>query len=283
MAQASPVTHFNALREIRDRAYLLSLGNVYLCEDVFLRKIGNEIDPLLDRFVEDTLTIKRKFPGQLAGDVGIDAAVENLRSISKELKNPDPGLGDKCTAGELGRELEKAVGALNLALRALIAKVEGDLPEYSTKDAVLDALSAAKTPAKVVSSTMALMLKGVVLVLVLALGPLAYLVLSMDTEAKLRKEISGSEARISSIEERIESLERERAGVIKEIEALKADNPAREERISAIELNMRVHGLDDKLSQAEVELTNLEELRDGKLARIERIKNKSFLQRLLDR
>jgi hypothetical protein len=283
MTQESPTTHFNALYEIRDRAYLLSLGNVYLCEDVFLRKIGNEIEALLERFEEEILSIKRKFPGQLASDVGMETVVEDLRSITQDLKNPDPGLDDKCTVGELGRELEKVVGALTSAVKSLIAKVEGELPEYSRKDAVLDALSVAKTPARVVSSTMALILKGVILLLLLALGPFAYLVLTMDTEARLMKEMSRSEARISSARERMASLEKERAEIIVKIETLKGDNPAREDKITSMDLNIQVHGLDDKVAQAEVEIANQEEIIKANLARIEEIRDKSFIERMLDR
>ena len=283
MPRKSPKSHFSALHEIRDRAYLLSLGNVYLCETVFLVKIGKEIESLLGTFGEEILSIKKKFPGQMANEVEMDAVVDGVRSIAEDLKNPETGLDDKCAAGELGKELEKSIKALTSAVKTLISKVEGELPEYSKKDAVLDALVVAKTPARVVSSTIALILKGIVVLLLLALGPLTYLVVTMDTEENLRKEIGKSEAQILRIRERIESVERERAGVIQQVEALKADNPAREDRIAAIDLNMQVHSLDDRLSKAEVEIANLEELIEGKRARIDKIKNKSFLHRLLDR
>lgn len=261
----------------------MSLGNVYLCEVVFLVKIGKEIEALLETFGEEIHFIKKRFPGQMAGDVDMGSMVEDIRSIAQDLKNPDAGLDDKCTAGELGRELENSLQALTSAVKTLIARVEGELPEYSKKDAVLDALVVAKTPARVVSSSIALIFKGIVLLLILALGPLAYLVLTMDTEADLKKEIGKSETQIISVRERMGSLERERAEIINEIEALKADNPGRGDRIAAIDLNMRAHSLDDKLAQAEVELANLEETIEGKRARIEKIRDKSFLQRLLDR
>jgi len=283
MTQESPITHFSALHEIRDRAYLLSLGNVYLCEDVFLRKIGHEIQTLLDKLGEEILSIKRRFPGQLASDVDMETVVEDLRSITQDLKNPDPGLGDKCTAGELGRELEKSVAAVTSAIKALTARVEGELPEYSKKDAVLDALSVAKTPARVVSSTMTLILKGLILLLLLGLGPLAYLLLSVDTEANLRKVISRSEAHISSVRERMASLEQERAGIIRDIESLRGDDAAREDRIATMDLSLKVHSLDDKLAQAEVEIANQEEIIKANLARIEEIRAKSFIQRLVNR
>jgi hypothetical protein len=75
----------------------------------------------------------------MASDVDMGTVVEDIRSIAQDLKDPDTGLDDKCTAGELGRELEKSVEALTSAVKTLIAKVEGELPEYSKKDAVLDA------------------------------------------------------------------------------------------------------------------------------------------------
>ncbi len=283
MPQRSPTTHFGALHEIRDRAYLLSLGNVYLCEDVFLRKIGNEIESLMERLKEEILSIKKRFPGQLASDVDMEAVLEDLRSRTAELKNPDPGLGDKCTAGELGRELEESIRSLTSAIKTLTAKVEGELPEYSKKDAVLDALSVAKTPASVISSTMASIFKGVIILLLLALGPLAYLFLTMERESSLMKEIAESGARISSVRERMSSLEKEREEIVQKIEKLRGDDAPRQDKISILDLNVQIHSLDDKLGKSEVEIADEEEKIKASEAKIENIKNKPFVQRLLKR
>ena len=38
----------SALREIRDISLMLSLGNTYLCEEPFLKKIGHAMDAVLE-------------------------------------------------------------------------------------------------------------------------------------------------------------------------------------------------------------------------------------------
>jgi hypothetical protein len=284
MAKESPHNHLSALHEIRDRAYMLSLGNAYLCEDVFLRKIGSEIASMLKTLSEDIVAIKKRFPGKFADDVDTETLLKELHARAKELQSPSAAMNDKCAAGELGRELEQAVQNLTQAIKRVTAKVEGTLPGYTKKDAVIAVLDRAKAPAGIaVSSVAALIFKVFIFLLILATGPFVYLLVTMEREPALLGEIKKHEAQIRSQKEIIASLEKEKAQINRQIEELRQEEGARQDKITIMDLNVRVHGLDEKRSKSEVEIANLEDKISEDQAKIEYIHKKPFIQRLLRR
>jgi peptidoglycan hydrolase CwlO-like protein len=282
MDQESPHNHISALQEIRDRAYILSLGNAYLCEDVFLRKIGTEIVSMVKRLSEDIIAIKKRFPGKFADDVDTETLLKELYARAGELQNPDSAMNDKCAADELGRELEQTVQDVTQAIKRITAKVEGTPPEYTKKDAVIDALGRAKAPASTAaSSVFALIFKVVVFLLILATGPFVYLLVTMEREPALLDEVRKNEAMIRSQREIIASVEKEKSEINRQIEELKRKEEDRQDKIAIMDLNVRAHGLDEKRSKSEVEIANLEEKINENRAKVEEIHKKPFIQRLL--
>ena len=81
------------------------------------------------------------------------------------------------------------------------------------------------------------------------------------------------------------SLEQERAEMAKQIEAmrLKGDELNRQEKIEIMELNVKVHALDQKYHAIEVEIDSHQNKVAENLERIKEVRKKPFLQRLLRR
>jgi hypothetical protein len=101
--------------------------------------------------------------------------------------------------------------------------VEGETPAYTAKDSVLGVIDKAKTPASIVTRLISIAIKTVLVIILLSLGPLIYLVLTMDREGALLKEIAESEAHIFFQREKAGSMERERQALLQSIEAIKND------------------------------------------------------------
>ncbi len=262
----------------------MSLGNAYLCENVFLRKIGTEIVSLAKRLSEDIVAVKKRFPGKFADDVDTGTLLKELHARAGELQNPDSAMNDKCAAGELGRELEQTVQDLNQAIKRITAKVEGITPEYTKKDAVIAVLSRAKAPASIAaSSVVRLIFKVVAFLLILATGPFVYLLVTMEREPALLGEVSKNEGLIRSQRQIIASLEKEKSEINRQIEELRRKGEDRQDKIAIMDLDVRAHGLDEKRSKSEVEIANLEEKINEDRAKVEEIHKKPFLQRLLRR
>ncbi|MGD2125646.1 MAG: hypothetical protein PVG99_06165, partial [Desulfobacteraceae bacterium] len=203
---------------------------------------------------------------------------------AEQLQDPSAKMNDKCASGQLGRELEEIVSALTAAIKDVISKVEGELPESVKRYSFLNLLLRPfKTAGSLLSSLSSLIIKLLILLLIIAIGPFAYLFLTMEKEGPLQKEIRQSEAFIQSQREALSSLDAEREQVAGKIEALRKDDLTRQEKIEIMELNVKVHGLDTKRHAIEVELaTHENKIRENR-KRIEEVRKKPFLKRLLRR
>lgn len=278
MSAVAPLPTFAALHEIRDKAILLSLGKAFLCEEVFLMKIGHAIDESLEHLREDILSLKMRFVGKFVEDVDTDSILDDLHSQAGFLQAPDRRVTDKCTVGTLGAELEETVGVLTQAIRMIKGKVEGEVEEYTKKEAVV---KGAKTAGSLVSSVVSLVIKLVVLLFLLALGPAIYLGVTMDREGSLQNQIAESKATIQSQRAQIESLRKERDELSGRIESSQGDNLSRQQKLEIMDLNVKVHALDQRVHKAEAEITEHERLVKLSQQKIEEIKAKPFLQRYL--
>jgi hypothetical protein len=280
MSAAEPLPTFAALHEIRDKAILLSLGRAFLCEEVFLRKVGHSIDESLENLREDILSLKMRFIGKFVEDVDTDNILDELHSQAAVLQTPDRRVTDKCTAGALGAELEETVQALTEAIRTIRGKVEGEVEEYTAKEAVV---KGAKTAGSFVSSLVSLVVKLVVLLFLLALGPAIYLGVTMDREGSLQNQITESKAYIQSQKTEIASLRKERDQLAARIKSSEGDDLTREQKLDIMEFNVKAHGLDERIHRAEADITEQERIIKLNQQKIERIKGKTFLQRYLRR
>ncbi len=278
MSAVAPLPTFASLHDIRDKAILLSLGKAFLCEEVFLMKIGHSIDESLEHLREDILSLKMRFVGKFVEEVDTDSILDDLHSQASFLQAPDRRVTDKCTVGTLGAELEEAVGVLTQAIRTIKGKVEGEVEEYTKKEAVV---KGAKTAGSLVSRLVSLVVKLVILLFVLALGPAIYLGVTMDREGPLQEQIAESKATIQSQKAQIESLRKERDKLSGRIESSQGDNLSRQQKLEIMDLNVKVHALDQRVHKAEAEITEHERLVKLSQQKIEEMKAKPFLQRFL--
>jgi hypothetical protein len=274
---------FSALHDIRDRTLVLSLGNAFLCEEVFLKKAGSAIESRLEDLKQEIQSLKMKFPGKLIDEFTPDSMVEDLHAHAQRLQNPNKGLTDKCTIGVLGRELEETLDVLTAAVRKIKKRVEGETPAYTAKDSVLGVLDKAKTPASMATRFISRAVKTVFVLLLLSLGPLTYLGLTMDREGALLKEIEESDAFIRTQREVIASSEREKEVLSQKIQSMQADDAPREMKLEIMEMNVKIHSLDQAINGAEVEIAEHDSRIKDRKQRVQEIRGKSFLDRFFRR
>lgn len=274
---------FPVLHEVRNKTLMLSVGNAFLCEEVFLKKTGDAMESQIDNLKQEIHELKQKFPGKFLSDTDTDSILESLRDHARKLQMPNKGLIDKCTVGVLGRELEETVDALTSAVRGIKRRVEGETPAYTAKDSVLGVIDKAKTPVSLATKAVSVAIKAALILILISMGPLAYLVVSMDREATLVKEIAESEAIIQSRKEVVLSAERERDALWKRIEATRADDAPRETKLEIMEMNLKVHSLDQSRDRAETEISAQEESLRLKRQKLQEVREKPFLDRLFRR
>jgi hypothetical protein len=283
--EAKAGSELNALHEIRDIALMLSVGNAYLCEKPFLKKIGRAVDAVLEDLHGEILSLKKKFPGRFAQDIDTDAILEDLHAKAELLQNTDTAISNKCAGGQLGREFEEMVSTLTEAVKEVTFKVEGKLPGSARRYSFLSLFHPFKAVAGLVSVFSGLVVKVALFVIILAIGPFAYLFISMEKEGSIQKAIDQSQAYIQTQRQALFSLEQERAQLAKEIDALRSqeDELNRQEKIDIMELNVKLHAMDQKRQAIEVDITSHENQIAENVERIKEVKKKPFLRRLLKR
>lgn len=278
MSAAALQPNFASLREIRDKAILLSIGNAFLCEEVFLKKIGHAVDESLDHLREEIFSLKMMFVGKFVENVDTDSLLDELHSQAKLLQSPDRRVTDKCMVGTLGTEMQEAVQTLAVAIKTIKSKVEGEVEEYTKKDSIV---MGAKSAGGLVSSVVSFVTKTVMSLLLLALGPAIYLGVTMDREGSLQKQIAESKAYIQSQRAQIASVRKERDELAARAESSQGDALSRQQKVENMNLSVKVHSLDQKVHKTEAEITEHERRIKMNQQKIEEIKLKTFLQRFL--
>ena len=283
--EAKVQSELNALHEIRDIALMLSVGNIYLCEEPFLKKIGHAVDAVLEDLHGEILSLKKQFPGRFAQDIDTDAILEEVHAKAERLQNADAAINNKCAGGQLGRELEEMVSTLTAAVKEVTFKIEGKLPGSARRYSLLSLFKPFKAVGRLVSAFSSLVVKLALFLIILAIGPLAYLFISMEKEGSIQKVIDESQAYIQTQSQALSSLEQERAQIAKQIQAmrLREEELNRQEKIEIMELSVKVHALDQQRQAIEVEIASQENQITDNLERLKEVKNKPFLKRLLRR
>ncbi len=273
--------HFTSLKEIRDRAYLLSLGHEYLCDEPFLKKTGLLIDSNVGKLRGDISSLKRRFPGKFEGDSKTDDLLDHINDIARDLQRPDKKINEKCTGGALGRELEQRVRDLGENIEEIRVHVEGRTAVYTKVEAVLGLFGRLKPAVRAVATSSSLTVKLLAVVIIASLAPFSYLLLTMETEKDLLQEISRIEIRLQSEQETLAKLVAEKAEISRQIETMRNEDMSRKAKIEVMDLSVKVHKLDGELQQVQIEIDAHETEMEARQRRLEEIRSKPFLKRLL--
>jgi hypothetical protein len=270
-----------SIHGIRDMALMLSIGNAYLCDAVFLRKIGLTIDTHLKEVKSDISTIKKQYPGKFENEVEADQVLESIQRTARHLQEPDKDISKKCSAGELGRELEASVDVLAETVNAIRIQVEGELEGYSKKEAILAQVGRVKSVGHLIAVLASLAFKVIGVLVLVGAMVFSYLYFTMESDEALLKELDQSKSRVESQMKLIARLEGERAEVAARLDSIPGGELDREGKVEVMDLSMQIQRLDERVHGAEVQIDlNKRKIKDTE-ERIAELKEKTFLQRLL--
>ncbi|MBN2123157.1 MAG: hypothetical protein JW821_02590 [Deltaproteobacteria bacterium] len=272
---------FRSLDEIRDRVIMLDLGRAYLCEEPFLRKFGRAIEVHLDRLREDISVLKKEFPGKFENEVETGEIFEKGKAVALRLTEPDRETLDRCTIGDLGKELDGLVRSLTRSILSVRMQVEGSPPAYTKKDSLLGFFDWLKPIGTLFSFLSGRFLK-ILLVLVLAAG-VAFSILfsTMERAEPIQERIKHSEAIIRSQKEILADLIREKEDIFRGIESLKRADQTRERKVEIMDLHMKARDVEEKENNVHGEIGAHEAIIQQSKEKLEEMREKSFLERLL--
>jgi hypothetical protein len=276
-----PRNDFVALNDIKDSALLLSNGNAFLCEEVFLKKFGKKMGADIERVKAYIASLKKQFPGQFARHVDTDEMVEEIRGIARRLQNPDKEITDKCASGQVGAELEKRVRALMHAVKTVQTQVEKTAPAHTGKDSSMDFFDPLKHSAHALGGIFGFLMKTLLVACLLCVLAFAYLFFTMESEGPFLREITQNEALIQYQEEILAQVESDIEGIAQKIAAIESYSQARQDKIELIELRVKGHELEQERQALDFEIAKNRKIIEENRKKLEQIRNKPFIKRLL--
>lgn len=270
-----------SIHGIRDMALMLSIGNAYLCDAVFLKKIGLTIDTHLKELKSDISSLKKQYPGKFEKEVEADQVLEGIQMTAQHLQEPDKDITKKCSAGELGRELEASVDVLVETVNAIRIQVEGEVEGYTKKEAILAQVVRVKSVGHLIAVLVTLAFKVIGVLVLVGAMVFSYLYFTMESEEALLRELDQSKSQVEAQMKLIARLEGERTEVAGKLDSIPGGELDREGKVEVINLTMQVHKLDERVHSAEVQIDlHKRKIKDME-KRIAELKDKTFLQRLL--
>ena len=127
-----------ALTEIKKDTLLLSIAKEYLCEDLYLIKIGKDMEHNISTLKNDIAALKKKFPGKFAIEVETDSILEKIKATALTLIDPKADIKENFRSGELGRKLGSDVKSISDAVNIIRTQVLGKRAVYTREEAVLN-------------------------------------------------------------------------------------------------------------------------------------------------
>ncbi|MGD9157392.1 MAG: hypothetical protein PVG39_03205 [Desulfobacteraceae bacterium] len=271
---------FQSLRNIRDNMLLLSIANEYISENIYLVKFGTEIKKNLTALKDDIIALKKQFPGKFAQEVNTDNIMNSFETTAKEMLSGGDEIISKCTSGKLGTVLGADVDKITEAIDKIWHQVKGSDVKYTATDSIsgfFDRLN-------IFSSLASLFFKIIkiffIILIILAAG-LSYLYFTMEKEEPILKENREIMAFIEEKKALISELEKKKADAQKDIKARDTSKLLRKDKIAIIDTETKIQELNQEIHLIEGQIGTRKEIMDKNNEKLEELKSKSFLDRLL--
>jgi hypothetical protein len=270
-----------ALTEIRKDSILLSIAKDYLWEDLFLIKIGKDIEHNVIRLKDDIAALKKKFPGKFAVEVETDSVLEKIKATALTLIDPKADITENFMSGELGRTLESDVKSISDAVNIIRVQVLGKRATYTREEAILNRFARLKDIGSSFANMLILFSKILFCIILIAAAAFVYFYYTMEREEPLLKDITEIQSLISERQSSLSQLESRREEISEEIRSLEKKDMARSERIAIMDLEVEMQKLNQDRDNYEAEIAAREKEIADKMKKIEEIKKTPFIKRLL--
>jgi hypothetical protein len=270
-----------ALKEIKDSAVMLSVATEYLCEDPFLKKIGATIEKnieIVENHVED---LKKQFVGKPITEVDLKKPLDRVTRFAGRLQKASDGTRQKCTHGELGKELDEKIKSLVSEINSLKERIEGRSVSYTTADSALGFLGRFKFIVRSLVVTSKFTLRISALFVIICLMIFLYLLITIETEKVPLERVEQSRALILEKQADLVRIKAEIKPLREKIDIARKDEMSRQEEIRLMDLNLKAHKLAGDYQDTLIEVDIAEKALKEKLKELETVQRKSFLERLL--
>lgn len=271
---------FQSLRNIRDNTLLLSIANEYISENVFLLKMGSEIKKSLSVLKDDIIALKKQFPGKFTQEVNTDNILTSFQSIAEEMSSDSDEIINKCTSGKLAMSLSAEITKISEAIDKIWYQVKGSDVQYTASDSISGFFGRLNILSGIVS-LFSSVIKILFFIFIVLLAGFSYLYFSMENEAPILNENREIIAYIEDKQALLNELEKKKADAQNNLKVHMKSDLLRKDKIAILDIETRIQEFNQEIHVLEGQIDTRKRAIDKNNEKMERIKSKSFLDRLL--
>ena len=280
MPKIDPQDIDKAIKAIQNVAIMLTGASEYVCEAGILKRLSGEIEANLERLETEIASLKKEFPGKFPKILSPDSSLSKIRDVATMLKGDDADMEADCRSGDLGNKLNAGTLELREILRDTLDTLGGKVARYSFTDKIADFRGKMKPSLSPLASYAG---KAVLGTLLVAISSFVYLSLTMEREDVLLSSIKDD---LAFVEEQKGALRRQRQEyreIRENIKSLQGKELARGGKIELLNLSKKEREITEFIDTTLVAIENKEREIAEKNKKIEEIRKKSFLQKLVRR
>ena len=271
-----------AIRAIQDIAVMLTGASEYVCEGRMLKRYSSDIETNLDNLETYLSRLKGSFPGKFPEALRPDSSLSKIREIVTSMKGDDAKLEAKCRAGELGNELSLGLKELKAILGEIWDTLGGKVvSKYSLADRIASQGGKFKSFFLGFSPLVSITGKIILAVIIVLILSFLYLYVTMESEDALITSINMDIASMRIQEDTLTQHRKEYEEATIHINALKKKKLNRDDKIQLLNLSMESKKVKERIDKSVLSIEKKEKELTDKKNRLEELRRKSFIQKLL--
>ena len=272
-----------AVKDIHNIGIMLSGASEYVCEEGVLKRFSRYLQAYHKRLESDITSLKKKYPGKFPETPELNSSLARIRDISSVLGQDKKGVETKCRAGNFGHELNTQVAELKSGVQEVWETVSGKVSGYSITDRLAGPGGTVTSALYNLSPFAPIPRKIIIAVLTVAIIAFGYLFFTMESEDALVQGIKDDLTHLETERQALEVKKQEFRDIQAKIKVLEKKNLNRKEKIRLLSLTVEEGKLSEFIEKTTVAVEKRGRELEEKNKRLEELRKKPFLQKLLKR
>ena len=272
-----------AVKDIHNIGIMLSGASEYVCEEGVLKRFSLYLQAYHKRLESDITSLKKEYPGRFPETPELDSSLSRIRDISAVLGQDKKSVETKCRAGNFGHELNTQVAELKSGVQEVWETVSGKVSGYSITDRLAGPRGTVTSALYNLSPFAPIPRKIIIAALMIAAIAFGYLFFTMESKDALVQGIKNDLTYLETERQALKVKKQEFKDIQAEIKVLDKKNLNRKDKIKLLSLTVEDGKLREFIEKTTVVVEKRERELEEKNKRLEELRKKPFLQRLLRR
>jgi hypothetical protein len=272
-----------AIKDIHNIGIMLSGASEYVCEEGVLKRFSRYLQAYHKRLESDINSLKKEYPGKFPETPELDKSLSRITDISVALEQDKKAVGTKCRAGSFGHELNTQVAELKSGIQDVWETVAGKVSGYSITDRLAGGGETVTSALYHVSPFGPIPRRIIISVLIIAAVVFGYLFFTMESEDALVQGIKADLTYLNTERQALKVKQQEHEDIQAQIKLLDKIDLKRKDKIKLLSLTVEEGKLRESIEKITVAVEKWESELEVKNKRLEELRKKTFLQRLLKR